>query len=125
MMHRRHRYFAALAALAAMLFAQAAFALAACDPAQPSSRALMVAAQAAEEPACHQPADNANLCLTHCQAGEQTLDKHQVKVPDAPLHPLHVARSWYAVSPRVHLVVRAPSPAAGPPLHIRFRSLLI
>jgi hypothetical protein len=107
-----------------MLFAQAAFALAACDPAQPSSRALMVAAQAAEEPACHQPADNANLCLTHCQAGEQTLDKHQIKLPEASFQAVLVPRAQREVR-QPAIPPRAPLPPTGPPPHIRFRSLLI
>ena len=124
MMRSRHRLLAAFAALAAMLFAQAAFALAACSPLQAQSSAHMIAHQA-ESPPCHPPADNANVCLTHCQAGEQTLDKHQVKVPEAPLHAHQVSRSWQDVGQRVHFVLRAPSPAAGPPPHIRFRSLLI
>jgi hypothetical protein len=125
MMRSRPRYWAALVALAAMLFAQAAFALAVCDPVREMSRAQMIAAPEAENANCHEPTQDANLCLAHCQAGEQTLDKHQAKVPDAPLHPLQVAQPSHDVSPRVHFVLRAPSPAAGPPLHIRFRSLLI
>lgn len=124
-MKQRRRFYAAIAALAAMLFAQGVFALAACDPMQALSRAGMIAAHQAEPAPCHEPADNANLCFTHCQAGEQTLDKHQLKVPDAPLHPLHVAQPWYDVSPRVRLVLRAPALAAGPPVRILFRSLLI
>ena len=125
MMRSRPRYFAALAALAAMLFAQAAFALAVCDPARAPSRAQMIVAHDVENAGCHQPADNANLCLAHCQNGEQTLDKHQVKVPDAPLHPLQLARPWQEARQRVQVILRAPSPAAGPPPRVLFRSLLI
>src|SRR5574341_1814869 len=123
-MRSRTRFFAALVALAAMLFAQAAFALVACDPVRATSRARMVVAHEMQA-GCHEPADNANLCLAHCQNGEQTLDKHQVKVPDAPLHPLQLARLWQDVPQRVHFMVRAPSPAVGPPPRILFRSLLI
>jgi len=125
-MHARHRFFAALAALAAMLFAQAALALAACDPVQAHSRARMIVAQDAEQAPCHQPADNVSLCFAHCQAGEQTLDKHQVKVPDASSQAVLVLRSWpvsrkqASTAPR-----RAPSPVAGPPPRILFRTLLI
>jgi hypothetical protein len=120
----RRRLLAAFAALAAMLFAQAAFALAACSPLQAQSRAHMIAQQAETAP-CHEPADNANLCLTHCQAGEQTLDKHQVKVPHAPATAVLVVhavpqRSWIA-----RAVPRTPSPAAAPPPRILFRTLLI
>ena len=123
-MRPRPRYFAALAALAAMLFAQAAFALAACDPVRASSRAAMLM-QAADEAGCHQPADTANLCLTHCQGREQTLDKHQVKVPDAPLAVIQFVNAWPDAPKLARLSPRLPAPAAGPPPRILFRALLI
>jgi hypothetical protein len=123
-MHTRDRFFAALAALAAMLFAQAAFALAACDPVQANSRAHMIVAQQSEAP-CHEPADNAQLCLTHCQAGDQTLDKHQVKVPAAPSQAVLLLRTWPDAGRPAIFDPRAPSPFAGPPPRILFRSLLI
>jgi len=125
MMHSRHRFFAALAALAAMLFAQAAFALMACDTSNMPSRAQMLAPGEEQAP-CHQPADNVNLCLAHCQSAEQTLDKHQLKKLSAPsaVAVLEVrdgprASRWFAWTPR------APSPAAGPPPRILYRSLQI
>jgi hypothetical protein len=125
MRSRRFLNAAGLAALAAMLFAQAAFALAACDPARVPSRALMVAAQAGEEAACHQAADNANLCLAHCQGREQTLDKHQVKLPEVALHVIQLVRAWQDAPQLTRLAPRVPSPAVGPPPRILFRSLLI
>jgi hypothetical protein len=124
-MHSRRRFFAALAALAAMLFAQAAFALAACDPAQAHSRAHMIAMQSADSAPCHQPPDNANLCLAHCQAGEQTLDKHQVKVPELSSLAVLVLREWPGARQPEAFIPRAPLPAAGPPPRILFRTLLI
>lgn len=124
-MRRRNRLYAALAALAAMLFAQAAFALAACDPSGMPSRAQMIVAQGAAHAECHQPADNANLCFAHCQSGEQTLDKHQVKVPDAPLLGIQVARVWREALHAARDIQPVPSPAAGPPPRILFRTLLI
>jgi hypothetical protein len=124
MMRRRIRSYAALAALAAMLFAQAAFALAACDLSRAQSRAQMVM-QGAQHAECHQPADNANLCFAHCQGGEQTLDKHQVKVPDAPLHGIQVVHPWSVAPQSACPIARAPLPAAGPPPRILFRTLLI
>ena len=126
MMRSRHFLHAAgIAALAAMLFAQAAFALAACDPARAASRALMIAAQTAEYATCHEPADNANLCLPHCQGREQTLDKHQVKVPGVSVQAMLPARAWREARQPILWAPRAPFPAAGPPLRILFRSLLI
>ena len=108
-----------------MFFAQAAFALAACDPAQAHSRAHMIAAQTAESAPCHESSDNANLCLTHCQAGEQTLDKHQVKVPDASADAVLLVPGLREVRRPASPMPRAPSPAAGPPPRILFRTLLI
>jgi hypothetical protein len=124
MMRSSARFQAAIAALAAMLFAQAAFALAACDPMQANSRVQMIASPQPDDAPCHKPAENTGLCLAHCQAGEQTLDKHHVKVPDpSPGAVLVVfapqAREVVRFSPR------APSPAAGPPPRILFRTLLI
>ena len=123
-MRSRPRYFAALAALAAMLFAQAASALVACDPVRASSRAAMVM-QAADEAGCHQPEDNPNLCLAHCQGGEQTLDKHQVKVPEAPFAVIQLFNAWPDAPKLARLSPRLPVPAAGPPPRILFRTLLI
>jgi hypothetical protein len=108
-----------------MLFAQAAFALVACDPARAQSRALMIGAHQAQPAPCHQPADNANLCLTHCQSGEQTLDKHQVKVPEFSPQPVLVARVWRQTRLPASSAPRTPSVFAGPPPRILFRSLLI
>jgi hypothetical protein len=123
-MHTRDRFFAALAALVAMLFAQAAFALAACDPVQARSRAHMIAAQQSEAP-CHEPAENSQLCFTHCQAGEQTLDKHQVKVPEVSSQAVLFLRTSPVDHQPAISAPRAPSPFAGPPPRILFRSLLI
>ena len=66
--------------LGAMLFAQAALAVAACDwlrvaPAQ----AIMAKAG---EPSCHEePAQNTNLCLSHCLSNDQSADTPQVAIP--------------------------------------------
>jgi len=125
MRSRRFFFTAGIAALAAMLFSQAAFALAACDPARAPSRALMIVAQNAEYATCHEPADNANLCLAHCQGGEQTLDKHQVKVPEVSLQAVLPPRAWQEARQPTRWTPRAPYPPAGPPPRILFRSLLI
>ena len=111
--------------MAAMFFSQVAFALAACEPARAHSRAHMIAAQPAESAPCHQSSDNANLCLTHCQAGEQTLDKHQVKVPEASADAVLFVPALRDVVRSDQFVSRAPSPVAGPPPRILFRTLLI
>jgi hypothetical protein len=124
---RRIRNAAGVFALVAMLFAQAAFALAACDPARAQSRALMIAAHQTQIQAapCHQPAENAYLCLTHCQSGEQTLDKNQVKVPEGSLQPVFVVRVRQQTRLPASSAPRTPCAFAAPPPRILFRSLLI
>lgn len=125
MRSRRQSCLAGITALAAMLFAQAAVALAACDHYRARSQALMIAAQAAERTPCHEPVENDKLCLAHCQSGDQTLDKHQVKIPDSIIQPVLVTRGLQTNHTPVLVPARLPTPAAGPPLRILFQSLLI
>jgi hypothetical protein len=107
-----------------MLFAQAAFALAACDAARMPSRAEVLA-QTGEHAPCHEPADNVNLCLAHCQNAEQTLDKHQVKVHSLPAAPVLEVPSSPHVLRAIAWAPRVPAPAAGPPPRILYHSFLI
>lgn len=109
----------------AMLFAQAAFALASCDEYRAQSRALLAAAQNAGGAPCHESGVNANLCLTHCQGGDQTLDKHQVKVPEPAVAPSLATARLDLYDPPSARLARLPQPFAGPPPRIRFRTLLI
>jgi hypothetical protein len=125
MRSRRLTSIAGIAALAAMLFAQAAIALASCNSYRSQSHALMVAAQAAQPAPCHAPAENTGLCLAHCQSGDQTLDKHQVKVPELFVHPVLVLRGLPTQTARALVAARLPAPAAGPPPRILFQSLQI
>jgi hypothetical protein len=125
MRSRRLSYAAGIAALAAMFFAQAAFALAACNLGRAASRAHMIVAQTAESAACHEPVDSGNLCLAHCQGREPTLDKHQIKVPDLSLHAVLSVRPRQEAHQPARWAPRTPSPATGPPPRILFRSLLI
>lgn len=118
-------YFAGIAALAAMLLAQAAFARAACNLYLSRTHAVMIAAQTAERTPCHEPAENGSLCLAHCQDGDLTLDKHQVKVPELFVHPALVIRGEQARSRPVLVPARLPARAAGPPPRILFQSLLV
>ncbi len=122
------RRVAALAGLAAMLFAQAALALAACGlDARMPSRAFAHAITAAVEPTapCHEEASaNDALCVAHCQSSEQTLDKHQGNPPLPAVHQLPA--TLVRVVP--YLAVWLPPdsvPAASPPARILFQSLLI
>lgn len=125
MRSRRLSYLAGIAALAAMLFAQAAFALASCDLYRAQSHALMIAAQDAERAACHEPSENSTLCLAHCQGGDQTLDKHQVRVPELLVQTVLVIRGLQAPGRPVLLRARLSAPVAGPPPRILFQPLLI
>ena len=125
---RRPLRLAALAGLAAMLFAQAALVLGACklESSGPSrGRALAVTVAAEPQAACHEeaPASEA-LCVAHCQASDQTLDKYQAKLPLLAVHllPAFVVRP--APRPAVDLPLD-PVPVASPPARILFRSLLI
>lgn len=125
MRSRRISSIAGIAALAAMLFAQAALALAACAAFPAQSHARMITAQNGESASCHEAGKNANLCLAHCQSTDQTLDKHQVKVPDVVLQAVRVVPAPQASFRRGPAATRLPAPAAGPPPRILFRSLLI
>lgn len=125
---RRALRLAAAAGLAAMLFAQAALALAACnlDSGAPS-RGMALAMKAVAEPQapCHEQAPATDtLCVAHCEASDQTLDKYQAKVPVLPVHLLPTVAAR-VVPPVTVFLPTAPVPAASPPARILFQSLLI
>jgi len=110
-------------ALAAVLFAQAAIAAAACNmPDRSPARAFE------EEVAmpCHQTApQNKNLCLSECLSADQSADTPQVVVPVwSGAVALTVA---IAESTRMHVVTprRMTPRAAAPPPRILFHSFLI
>jgi hypothetical protein len=125
MRSRRMLHLAGIVALAAMLFAQAAFALAACAATDATSTMRVIAVQGAQGAPCHQPAENSNLCLTHCQGAEQTLDKHQVKLPELSHQAGLAIPHWREARKPLAWLPRLPSPVAGPPPRILFRTLLI
>ena len=112
-------------ALAALLFAQAALVVAACESVR-RAPALAVAEHRINGETCHEQGRNLNLCLAHCLGEDQSLDKPLVKVPalsGAPVLcvPARRAALHDACAPR-HLAV----PHAGaPPPRILFQSLLI
>ena len=109
--------------LGAMLFAQAALAVAACDwlrvaPAQ----AIMAKAT---EPSCHEvPAENANLCLAHCLGNDQSADTPQVTIPVGSPAVLSVVGIQRVLVPHAMLPFTLPHPGAPPP-RILFHSFLI
>jgi hypothetical protein len=127
MSRRRPRRLSAVLGLAAILFAQAALALVACklDGGTPS-RGMALAVAVAEAPApCHEQAPaNDELCVAHCQASDQTLDKYQAKLPVLPVDVLLVAQLDVNRHPPVFLPP-ARVPVASPPARTLFQSLLI
>ena len=113
-------------ALAAMLFAQAAFALAACDLINRTpAHAFTVASGDAADPNCPDTGGGANLCLAHCQAENQSLDKPQVKVPALVQQPVLGACAPQAPLNETVLFARHPVAWAAPPPRILFQSFLI
>lgn len=127
MSRRRARRLSAVLGLAAILFAQAALALVVCNlEGGAPSRGLAVAVAAAEAPGpCHEQAPaNDKLCIAHCQASDQTLDKYQAKVPVLPVDVLRVSQVDVNRHPPVFLPP-ARVPVASPPVRILFQSLLI
>ena len=124
MLRRRSMRGIALAALAAMLFMQAAFAVAACQDYRTQARAVMVASQQAGGSPCHEADPNAGLCMAHCQGMDQTLDKHQVKAPLVAAALLPAPRSLQAAILPSAPLARVPCLIAGPPARILFQSFL-
>jgi hypothetical protein len=108
-----------------MFFAQAAYALAACQSARTGSLAQMIAQPAVDAAPCHAAQESASLCLAHCQSEEQTLDKHQPKVPQASHSAVLTVNAAPALALQARSTLRAPLPAVGPPPRILFRTLLI
>ena len=107
--------------VAALLFAQTLVAYADCRMPVRSP----VAAIASENSPCHQ-SSQVNLCVAHCLAGDQSLDKPQSSVPAPAAAPVLVlqfaSEVQYASAPAVWRFV---PPAAAPPPRILFRTLRI
>jgi hypothetical protein len=120
---RRRSLAATLAALAGMLFLQAAIAFAPCELPGRSAATAMAATMAAM-PDC-QEAEAANLCLAHCTGEDQALFKVPLDVPQLVLP----AASWVFASPQKTIPATAKPAAylaaAGPPPRILFQSFLL
>lgn len=110
--------------LGALLFAQAALVAAAC---QLPERAPAKAISSNTAPACHQeqtaPA-NVNLCVAHCLADLQNLDKPSLAVPAAVDMPVLIVGAVPAAV-RLRIPRERPKPGAGPPPRILLHSFLI
>jgi hypothetical protein len=112
--------------LAALLFAQGALALAACDwMRRAPSLAVAQTGQPAPEAECPMRERNVNLCVAHCLGEDQSLDKPSIDIPALAAAPV-IAQHSIALAPHhsVRLADLAP-PAIGPPPRIRFQTLLL
>src|SRR5258705_12322995 len=123
MLLRSHVRTAARTMLAALLFAQAAVAGAACEmPDRAPAKAVT------HDPAmpCHEdPAPNTNLCLAHCLSGDQSADTPQVGMPAWNGAVVLTVEIFDRCSIRSTSLLRYfPHPAAPPP-RILFQSFLI
>ena len=67
-------------ALAALLFAQAAVVLAACESVRRAPALAIASAEHLGGENCHEQGINVNLCLVHCLGEDQSLDKPAGKV---------------------------------------------
>jgi hypothetical protein len=124
MRSRRSLLFAALAALAAMAFAQAALALASCDFGPGGGMPMHAGASEEAAAPCHPPAEAENLCAAHCRNNDQARDKPQVKVPVAAAVE-SVAQLPFVPRARPTVTQRPAPLPAGPPPRILFQSFLI
>jgi len=123
MRSRRRSLAAALAALAGMLFLQAAIAFSPCE--MPGRSAAMARAAAmAAMPDCPE-ADQANLCLAHCASEDQTLIKVSLELPELAVPS---AAPVFGLQKKISAAAEKPAPylaAAGPPPRILFQSFLL
>lgn len=120
---RRPRFVRASARflLAVLLLAQGMLAFAGCDMAQRSPAQAI----AASGMPCHEPTGETSLCLAHCLAEDQSLDKANFFVPVFGAAPV---LAWRLVpqSPLPEVArARLMAPHAAAPPRILFRSLLI
>ena len=117
----RQRFVARIVA-AALLFAQALVAFAECQMPVRSPAAAI----AADNPACHESSGEMNVCVAHCLAADQSLDKPQASIPTPAAAPVLVMQPLSA-TPYAHAVAlrRFAPPAAAPPPRILFRTLRI
>ena len=117
----RQRFFARITA-AALLFAQALIAFADCAmPARSLAQAI-----ASANPPCHESPGETSLCIAHCLAADQSLDKPQPSVPQpAPVPVLVVQPASDIEHAEAVAFRRFVPPAAAPPPRILFRTLRI
>jgi hypothetical protein len=112
--------------IGALLFAQAALALAACEwTARTPARAIAQGELAADDARCHEQGANVNLCVAHCLAGDQSSDKPVSPLPPAAPQPVLRVESAAAMDLPQATQRRLPHPPAAAPPRILFVSFLI
>lgn len=112
---RRFRNLVARSLIAALLFAQGAAALAACDWARRApARAIAQAEQSGA--GCMEQMQNVNLCVAHCLGEDQNSDTPQVVVPAWGVAPVLVLTVVDRAGARAAILRDAlPHPGAPPP----------
>ena len=120
---RRPRFVRASARflLAVLVLAQGMLAFAGCDMPERSA-ALAIAASGMP---CHEPTGETTLCLAHCLAEDQNLDKASFFVPALGAAPVLMWRLAPQSPPRELVRARLMPPQAAAPPRILFQSLLI
>ena len=120
MRSRSDRVFVARLMLAAMLYAQAALALAPCEEVERSAaRAVAESAQT-----CHEPEQSPNLCVSECLAGDQNQYTPAIPVLAPPAAPVLVTTAPIA-QPIPGRFFSLPLRATHPPPRILFQTFLI
>jgi hypothetical protein len=119
MMRRRILARIARFLVAVLAFAQGALAFAGCEMPQRAPAAAL-----AEQP-CHEPAIEPNLCLAHCLAEDQSLDKPAMGVPAMPQAPVLAIPATFVSWALPLRLSRQSALPGGPPPRILFQSFLI
>ena len=117
---RSRRAFVARLMLAAMLYTQAALAMAPCDEVERSAaRAIAESAQT-----CHEPEQSPNLCVNQCLAGDQNQYTPELPVLAPPALPVLVATAS-VLRQFSERFFSLPLRATHPPPRILFQTFLI
>ena len=116
LLSRFHKRVAAWLCLAAMLFAQGAYAAQAC----------VTIEAAMDEMPCHQSEQGGkNICQNHCLASQQTLDINKIPAVAAMAYAVLVVPAAVAVAGAASMPLSSPAERAGAPplsiLHCCFR----
>jgi hypothetical protein len=123
---RRHLRPLAAVLIGALLFAQAAVALAACESlSRAPARAIAQGDQPPVKERCHEQGENVNLCVAHCLAGDQSFDKPASPLAAAAPAPVLRLELAPALNRPETAQRRLPHPPAAAPPRILFVSLLI